>query len=132
MKTIKPILISAIILIQLSCSKAGPAHNPGLARIIRFELYTQKDLSDNNGNVTFSLFIKNRDHILFDSALTVMKIKDIPDSTQKIVFEKRVPKDNGSELAAGFRYVIEGVGYSSHIDTCKTGQLFKVIKFLFQ
>ena len=132
MKAIKSILILVIILIQLSCSKDRAAHGPVLARTIRFELYAKKGNSDNNRNITFSLFIKTHRKVLFDSTLAVMKIKDIPDSTQKLVFEKKVPDDDGSELAAGFRYVIEGVGNSSHLDVCRAGESFKLIEFPFQ
>jgi hypothetical protein len=133
MKNIKPILISVVILIQLSCSKERSVHHSGSDRTIRFELYTKNNFSENNDNITFSLFIKNKQNrVLFDSTLSVMKIMDIPDSTRKIVFEKKVPKEDASELAAGFHYIIEGVGYSSYLDTCKAGQLLKVIEFIFQ
>jgi hypothetical protein len=107
MKAIRLVLISLVILIQLSCSKERPVTNPGSPRIIRFELYTKKDSSANNGNIIFSLFIKDQNKVLFNSSLSVMKIKDIPDSTQKIVFEKKVPNSDDSELAAGFGYIIE-------------------------
>jgi hypothetical protein len=107
MKAIKLVLISVVILIQLSCSNKRPVNNPGSDQVIRFELYTKKDSSANNGNITFSLFIKDQNKVLFNSSLSVMKIKDIPDSTQKIVFEKKVPNGDDSELAAGFRYIIE-------------------------
>lgn len=132
MKAIKSIMILVIILVQLSCSKERSANNPVPARVIRFELYTKKDHSDNNHNITFSLFIKTHRKVLFDSTLAVTKIKDIPDSTQKLVFEKKVPDDDGTELAAGFRYVIEGVGNSSHLDVCRAGESFKLIEFPFQ
>ncbi|WPU96149.1 hypothetical protein SNE25_11520 [Mucilaginibacter sabulilitoris] len=132
MKAIKMALVSVIILLQLSCSKEKSVNNPLSNRVIRFELYAKKDNSDNNHNITFSLFIKSHKKVLFDSTLAVMKIKDIPDSTQKLVFEKKVPDDDGSELAAGFRYVIEGVGNSSHLDVCRAGESFKLIEFPFQ
>jgi hypothetical protein len=61
-----------------------------------------------------------------------MKIKDIPDSTAKLVFDKKVPNDDGSDLAAGFRYDIVGVGNSSYLDTCSAGEMFKVINFSFK
>jgi hypothetical protein len=61
-----------------------------------------------------------------------MKIKDIPDSTAKLVFDKKVPNDDGSDLAAGFRYDIDGVGNSSYLDTCSAGEMFKVINFSFK
>jgi hypothetical protein len=127
------ILMVAIGLVVASCyrDKTLPVP-PVVARTIRFVLHTDEDLSDNNSNVTFSMFIRTHDKVLFDTTLSVMKIKDIPDSTRKLVFEKKVPNDDGSELAAGFRYTIENVGNSTHIDTCKAGELFKVVDFSFK
>lgn len=116
-----------------SCYKEQSSSvSPAVSRTIIFTLYTQKDFSDNNSNITFSLFIRTHDKVLFDTTLSVMKIKDIPDSTRKIVFKKEVPDNDGSELAAGFRYSIENVGNSTHIDTCKTGELVKVVDFSFK
>lgn len=116
-----------------SCYKEQSSSvSPAVSRTIIFTLYTQKDFSDNNSNITFSLFIRTHDKVLFDTTLSVMKIKDIPDSTRKIVFKKEVPDNDGSELAAGFRYSIENVGNSTHIDTCKAGELVKVVDFSFK
>lgn len=127
------ILVLAICVAGTSCYKAKSLPVPPVvARTIRFVLHTEEDLSDNNSNITFSMFIRTHDRVLFDTTLSVMKIKDIPDSTKKLVFEKKVLNDDGSELAAGFRYTIENVGHSGHIDTCKAGELFKVVDFSFK
>lgn len=127
------ILMLVISLSGTSCYKEQSSSvSPAVSRTIIFTLYTQKDFSDNNSNITFSLFIRTHDKVLFDTTLSVMKIKDIPDSTRKIVFKKEVPDNDGSELAAGFRYSIENVGNSTHIDTCKTGELVKVVDFSFK
>ncbi|MGH2649566.1 MAG: hypothetical protein ACRDE8_18450 [Ginsengibacter sp.] len=61
-----------------------------------------------------------------------MKIKDIPASINKLIFEKKVPGDDGSDLGVGFHYTIENVGSSSFIDSCKTGESFKVVNFSFR
>lgn len=126
------ILAFAVILIGTSCTKEAAPTIPHPERIIRFILYTKQDFSGNNHNITFSLFIRNHTRDLFDSALSSMKIKDIPDSTHKLIFEKKVPNDDGSDVAAGFNYTIENVGSSWHIDTCAAGQVFKVVDFPFQ
>jgi hypothetical protein len=117
---------------QLSCSKKNTSTSPDKVRTIRFVLYTEKDFSGNDENISFSLLIKNHSGVLFDSTLSPMKIKDIPDSTAKLVFDKKVPNDDGLDLAAGFHYDIDGVGISSYLDTCSAGEMFKVIYFSFK
>ena len=127
--------IAAQITMEIACSKGkSPVTpvNPKTGRTIKFVLYTKKDFSNNNGNIAFSLFIKNHTTTLFDSTLSVMKIKDIPDSTHKLTFEKTVPNDDGSDLAAGFHYNLENVGHAGYTDTSKAGQNVKVIEYAFQ
>jgi hypothetical protein len=121
-----------IILAGTSCTKETAPIIPNSGRTIKFILYTGKDFSNDNHNITFSLFIRNHTAVLFDSTLPSMKIKDIPDSSNKLIFEKKVPNDDGSDLAAGFRYTIENVGMSWYLDTCKAGNTFKVVDFSFQ
>ena len=130
--SVKWISLVLIFAAQLSCSKKNTSTNPDTVRTIRFVLYTEKDFSGDDDSITFSLLIKNHSGVLFDSALSPMKIKDIPDSTAKLVFDKKVPNDDGSDLAAGFRYNIDGVGNSSYLDTCTAGEMFKVINFSFK
>lgn len=122
----------AVVLAGTSCTKEVAPAITHPERTIRFILYTNQDFSGNNQNITFSLFIRNHTRGLFDSSLSSMKIKDIPDSTHKLIFEKKVPNDDGSDLAAGFNYTIENVGTSWHIDTCAAGQVFKIVDFPFQ
>ena len=123
-------LILAII--GLSCKKDNS--NSGIPslqqRTIRFQLYTNQDFSTNTSVINFKVFIQNGSRTLFDSSLASMQIKDIPDNAHKIVIEKTVA-DN-SDLAAGFRYEIQNVGMSWHIDTSKSGNNFKVIDYAFQ
>ena len=134
MKQYSRLVVTAvtIILTGVCCKKDALPLSPNPARTIKFILYTKKDFSGNDKTITFSMFIRNHTKILFDSTLSAMKIRDIPDSTNQLIFEKTVLGDDGSELAAGFRYVIENVGYSSHLDTCKAGETFKAIEFAFQ
>jgi hypothetical protein len=116
----------------VSCSKDPVPPVPKPARTLRFILYTDKDFSTNNNNISFSLFIRTHSTTLFDSALATMKIKDIPRLANKIVIEKQVPNDNGSDLAAGFNYTIENVGQSWYTDTIAAGVASKEIVFAFQ
>lgn len=126
------ILAFTIMLAATSCTKETSPEIPNSGRTIKFILHTEKDFSNDEHNITFSLFIRNHTTVLFDSTLSSMKIKDIPDSTNKLIFEKKVPSDDGSDIAAGFRYTIENVGISWHLDTCKAGETFKVVDFSFQ
>jgi hypothetical protein len=131
-------LIAAIIaqiLLEIACSKDQPSLKPVIpntGRTIRFELFTKKDFSNDNGNIIFSLFIKSHSATLFDSTLSGLKIKDIPDSTHRLAFEKKVPDDDGSDLAAGFRYDMENVGHAGYTDTSKAGEKLKVIAYSFK
>ena len=58
------ILFIAIILMGTACEKPTAGHTSGktpdtpeLPRVIQFSLYTDKDFSDDNKNITFTLFI---------------------------------------------------------------------------
>ncbi len=125
--------VLAIVVIVTSCKKYSlpGVTNPREERKIRFQLYTNKNFSENNSIIHFSIFIRNAGRVtLFDSAFAPMQIKDIPDSAHKLVIEKTV-HDN-YDLAAGFNYEIENVGNSWFIDTSKAGNAFKIIDFAFQ
>ncbi|WP_214073833.1 hypothetical protein [Mucilaginibacter sp. dw_454] len=123
------VAIFAILSIA-SCTKKDPTVKPQNVRSILFKLYTQKDFSDNDEDITFSIFIKKANQTLFDSTLATMKIKDIPKSASAMIFEKKI--NDNSLLSAGFNYSIENVGTSSHIDTIAAGEQNKEIDFSFQ
>lgn len=102
-------------------------------RKVQFVLYTDKDFSNNNQLITFKLSIeKLPNHVLWDSVLAPMKIKDIPGPTNKWVFEKLVPGNDPSLLKTGFYYSIENVGSSWFIDSFKVGETIKILDFNFQ
>jgi len=127
--------IAAQIALEIACSNDKPLVTPIIpktGRTIKFVLYTKKDFSTDNGNIAFSLFIRKHTGSLFDSTLSVMKLKDIPDSTHRLVFEKIVPNDDGSDLAAGFHYNIENVGHAGYTDTSNAGEKVKVIEYDFR
>jgi hypothetical protein len=121
-------VIAAIII--SSCNKESLPVQP-LARTVKFNLYTEKDFSTDIHNITFSLQIKDGSKILLDSAVVTMKVKDIPRLANKVVFEKTVLYNN-TDLVVGFKYAIEDVGYSWHLDTFKAGEVNKELNFSFQ
>jgi hypothetical protein len=122
------------IVIMESCKKTYPVTDEGNAngRKIRFQLYTSKDFSGETAVIEFSIFIRNEHTTLFDSSLASTQIKDIPDAAHKLVIEKKVSGNNDSDLAAGFHYEIQNVGYSWYTDTSKAGNALKVIDYSFQ
>ena len=121
------------ILVGTSCKKQTTDQSPGVPRKIQFALYSDKDFSNDNGNITFTLSIqKLPSQVLWDSVLPQMKIKDIPDVAHKLVIEKLVPNNDKSLLKVGFRYSIENVGSSSHWDSSNAGETFTIVDFNFQ
>ncbi|HTI09796.1 MAG TPA: hypothetical protein VL832_14610 [Puia sp.] len=114
-----------------SCKKTAPP-SASATRKIQFNLYTQKDFSGITDDINFTLLIKEGPHILWDSALATMKIKDIPDSLHKLTFEKQVTASNDSTLVVGFLYEIVNVGNSWFLDTCQASDKFKVVNYPFQ
>jgi hypothetical protein len=127
------ILLACILpLIISSCQKQNPSSSAYGNRTIKFILYTNKDFSNDNDSIKFSLTIRNQEHtVAFDSALTAIKIKDIPGPANKWTFTKTVPND-GTILTAGFLYAIKNVGYSWYLDTVGVKQQIKTIEYPFQ
>ena len=130
----------AVVFVVASCKKdyssgntvypSGNTVYPAAERKIRFQLYTNQDFSGNTSVINFSVFIRNVNRTLFDSAIGSMRIEDIPDASHKLVIEKTV--NDNADLAAGFNYEIQDVGISWHIDTSKAGNPFKIIDYAFQ
>ncbi|HTH57925.1 MAG TPA: hypothetical protein VL728_17880 [Cyclobacteriaceae bacterium] len=119
----------AIFALTLSCQKE--AVTPAI-RKVQFVLYTNEDFSSSDGNITFSIVIKSGSKILLDSGLATMKLKEIPNQTNQIVIEKRVPGNDQSKLLVGFRYALENVGNSWYYDSCSAGQTFKKVEYAFR
>lgn len=126
------IFLFLVICLITSCKKEKSQLPPPSMRTIRLVLYTEKDFSDDDHNISFSAHITNQGgSISFDSTLYTMKVKDIPNKANQLVFEKKVPSD-GSILTAGFVYTIENVGQSWHLDTCAANEKLKVIEYPFE
>ena len=134
MKNYTKLLLSgfAIWLAISSCAKNQAPPRIISPRTIKYILHTEKDFTDDSDSISFSIFIRTRTKTLFDSTLVRMELKDIPDSTQPITFEKKVPGDDGSDLAVGFHYTIDQVGTSSFIDSVKAGDSLKIVNFSFK
>ncbi|MGC4034551.1 MAG: hypothetical protein QM764_01230 [Chitinophagaceae bacterium] len=115
-----------------SCNKDSYQQSSNEIRTIKFQLYTEQDFSSDSKNITFTLFIRTHESVIFDSVLSTMKIKDIPAFENKLVFEKKIAGVYNSDLAAGFDYTIENVGESKYIDTSLAGNPFKLINFSFR
>lgn len=123
----------SITLIGTSCQKQVIDQVPANPRKIQFVLYSDKDFSNDNGNISFTLSIqKLPNQVLWDSALSQMRIKDIPDLAHKLVIEKLVPNNDKSLLKVGFHYSIENVGSSSHWNSSNAGETFTIVDFNFQ
>ena len=123
-------------MIVMSCKKQEPGTLPEIPvtnRTIQFTLYTDKDFSNDQHNVFFSLIIHNSNNqLLWDSALAPMKLKDIPGFTNKISVKKLVPLNNRSLLKVGFRYIIEDGGHSTFVDSMQAGETLKIVDYNFQ
>jgi hypothetical protein len=126
--------IASLVLLMVlatSCKKQS-SNSPRISTTIKFLLYTDKDFSHENNIISFNAFIENPvTKIIWDTLLPPMTIKDIPDRIHQLVFEKTVLSGN-SLMKVGFRYSIENVGISWHIDSCKAGQSLKIVDFNFQ
>lgn len=106
---------------------------PQSARNVRFVLYTDKDFSDDNSNITFKVFIQSSNiSTIWDSTFAPMRVKDIPAFANKLVVEKNITANTNAILKVGFRYTIENVGESWHIDTSSAYQTFKEVNYNFQ
>lgn len=108
---------------------------PPVHSIIQYQLYTEKDFSANTDSITFRLQIKTsgNNQVIFDSALTGMQIKEIPDKAHMLVFHKEVPANfQKNDLSVGFQCSIKDIGYSWFYDTCKAGQALKIVDFSFK
>lgn len=126
-----------IMALAISCKKESPVYNdaPTAApsRKVLFWLYTDQDFSNDDHNISFALFIKDStSKVLWDTTLPVMKVKDIPALSHKLVIEKSIPGNNNSLLNLGFTYGIENVGYSWYLDTCQSGTTLKTVNFNFR
>jgi len=115
-----------------ACKKDHPAP-PAAPRTIQYQLYTDQNFSSDLHTITFRLTIHGKNSLIFDSALSPMLIKDIPDKAHQLVFKKPVPPGHDSDtLLVGFVYDIKDVGESWFLDTCRPGATLKLIDYNFR
>jgi len=127
-------VVALLVVIGQSCRKTYPStggETLANERKIRFQLYTDKDFSNENSIIKFSIFIRDAHTTLFDSSLAAMQLQDIPDAAHKIVIDKMLLGNNNADLAAGFHYEIQNVGHSGYIDTSRAGNELKVVDYAF-
>jgi hypothetical protein len=129
--------VLSILLLSASCRKEqlpekGNITNTLLVRKVRYELYTYENFSGNAENIQFSLFMRNAGKTIFDSALAIMKVEDIPDFSHRIIIEKTVPLHDTSSLSVGFDYRIENVGISWYQEIFPAADTLKLIQYSFR
>ena len=129
------LLVLAALSLIISCKKEKPQPVAASAKTIKFVLYTNEDFSTDNDTIRFSLTIRNnagtvKARSIFDTTLALMRIKDIPGPSNKLVILKTVP-DDGTELEAGFIYSTR-FGIGSKFDTVSTSEKLKVFEYPFQ
>jgi hypothetical protein len=103
-----------------------------MERNIKYVLYTNEDFGDGEYNITFSVFARDDNKTLLDSAIATMKVKDIPSAENKIIIEKKILADASTNLVAGFVYEIGHVGVSWYLDSVPAAQKDKTVEFAFQ
>jgi len=124
--------LSALLLFVVSCKKDKPDVKTNPPRKVRYELFTNEDFSTDQKNILFSVFMRKGQKTIFDSPLSAMKIKDIPDSIHRIIIEKLAPDNDTATLIVGFNYQIENVGNSWFLDTFSSGNTFKLLRYPFR
>jgi hypothetical protein len=123
----------AVMFLVFSCKKDhGHTVKNKPLRKVHYELFTTEDFSEDEHDIQFNLFMRDSRRTIFDSALAVMKVKDIPDSLHRLVFDKLVPGNNQDSLVVGFTYYITNVGYSWYLKSYPKGDTLKVIKYSFK
>src|SRR3954447_24142582 len=112
------VALLSLVLSFSSCNKDGDKpNNNKVERKIKYVLYTNEDFSDDEHNITFSVFARDNNRTLLDSAISTMKVKEVPSAANKIVIEKTLTTEASTALLAGFVYEIDGVGVSWHLDS---------------
>jgi hypothetical protein len=130
----KRYLFIFVIFIQAGCNKqASPPTESPLSEPVKFELYTDKDLSNYKDSIFFTIVIRNANNQkIWDSALKGMPLSDIPKSHQSLKIQKIVYISPNASIRAGFEYYIQHVGFSWYFKNIDSSQNEKKVVFNFQ
>ncbi|GHM99290.1 hypothetical protein WSM22_07800 [Cytophagales bacterium WSM2-2] len=99
-------------------------------RVIKFELYTDQDFSNDLKNIIFEPSVSAGSVVLWDSTFAPMPIKNVPKADHMISF--KVTTSNNADLRIGFRYTIPGVGNSWYYEQMLSGEKMKTVSFVFK
>lgn len=128
-------LVVSVILIGTACKK----HDNDIAdcvsspKKIQFILYTDKDFSQQTGNISFVLSVRtSRNQVIWDTLLPPMQLNDIPTYRNRLVIEKIITSYDPPVVRAGYLYYIEDVGLSWYWDKVNPCETFKTVQFNFQ
>ena len=123
----------AVVCIIYSCTKDhNNTGNNKPIRKVHYELFTTEDFSGDQHDIQFNLFMRDSRRTIFDSALAIIKVKDIPDSLQRWTFDKVVPGNNQDSLVVGFTYHLFDVGYSWYLLGFPIGDTLKKVIYSFK
>jgi hypothetical protein len=114
--------------------KTQPVSDSVEPQTIKFVLFTSKDFSNYNGNITFTLSVRRNGtrQAIWDSILPPMRVSEIPGPSNKIIIEKTFPANAGAISRAGFIYSLEHVGISWYWNYLAGGETFKTVEYDFQ
>ena len=129
------LIVVALSMLSFSISSCGKDNEQPVnkaERRIRYILYTNEDFNNDEHSITFSVFARDDNKTVLDSAIETMQVKEIPKIDNKIVIEKTLLTEDTTDLVVGFVYEIEGVGVSWYLDSVSAGQRNKTIEFAFR
>ena len=131
------VMVVSVIACQKQAGSYNTDNNTGTqtkpSRQVDFVLYTDQDFSADNHTIIFNPYIKDStNHIIWDSTLPAMKVKDIPNLAHQVLISKTIAGYSNASLKLGFNYTLENVGYSWYLDSSKAGEAMKTVTFNFK
>ncbi len=130
MKVINLVLV--IGLLNFSSCKKEVSQPLSEQTKFKFLLYTNVTFPDPHHPVSFNMYIRHNSNVLVDSLLVTLPLSDIPNAANKLVFERTVEGNYQGVFTVGFKYSIENVGNSWHLENCQAGTAEKTVDFNFR